>query len=415
MSVEEMDARPLPQRIKGAILRRVRMIAKDILLFQVLPRAYRRAAKAPVEPGKVIFLENKESELPESFEVLYRRLSRVPSLKLEFVSLGETRVRLRQYYKNCIDFVEDLATAQYLFLNDASNVVSCLPLRPETTAVQLWHGCGAFKKWGMSTADLIFGGSRDEILRHPFYENLSLVTVSSPEVVWAYEEAMVLQDRPGVVRPVGVSRTDVFFDDEYLAASRRKLLDLVPEAAGKRVIVYAPTFRGRVARAEGPAELDLAAMKEAFGADSVLLIKHHPFVRELPPIPEDCRDFAFDVTRDIAINELICSADAVVSDYSSLVFEYSLFSRPMVFFAYDRDEYADWRGFYYDYEALTPGPVCATTEEVVAALKQTEANFDPGEVDAFRERFMSACDGRATDRLIEEVFGEDVLRESTRG
>lgn len=70
------------------------------------------------------------------------------------------------------------------FLNDASNVVSCLPLREGTTVVQLWHGCGAFKKWGMSTADLIFGGSRDEILRHPFYKNLSLVTVSSPEVVW---------------------------------------------------------------------------------------------------------------------------------------------------------------------------------------------------------------------------------------
>lgn len=59
----------------------------------------------------------------------------------------------------------------------------------------------------------------------------------------------------------------------------------------------------------------------------VLLIKHHPFVRELPAIPESCHDFAFDVTHDIAINELICSADAVISDYSSLVFEYSLFGQ----------------------------------------------------------------------------------------
>ena len=92
------------------------------------------------------------------------------------------------------------------------------------------------------------------------------------------------------------------------------------------------------------------------GEDAVLLIKHHPFVRELPAIPESCHDFAFDVTHDIAINELICSADAVISDYSSLVFEYSLFGRPMVFFAFDQGEYADWRGFYYDYDALTPGP-----------------------------------------------------------
>lgn len=414
MSAEEKEAKSLPQRAKGALLHRVRMLAKDALLFHVLPRAYRRAARMPVEEGKVIFLENKEATLPESFEVLYERLSQVSSLKLEFVSLGETRVRLRQYYKNCIAFVKNLATAQFVFLNDASNVVSCLPLRPETKAVQLWHACGAFKKWGMSTADLIFGGSRDEILRHPFYENLSLVTVSSPEVVWAYEEAMVLQDRPGIVRPVGVSRTDVFFDDDYLAESRRKLLEAVPAAADKRVIVYAPTFRGRVAQAEGPAALDIAAMRDAFSADSVLVIKHHPFVRELPPIPADCRDFAFDVTRELPINELLCSADAVISDYSSLVFEYSLFGRPMVFFAYDQDEYADWRGFYYDYDALTPGPVCTTTEGVVSALKAAAEDFDSSEVDAFRERFMSACDGRATDRIIEEVFGDEVLREATR-
>ena len=117
MSAEEKEAKSLLQRAKGALLHRVRMLAKDALLFHVLPRAYRRAARMPVEEGKVIFLENKEATLSESFEVLYERLSRAPSLKLEFVSLGETRVRLRQYYKNCIAFVKNLATAQYVFLN----------------------------------------------------------------------------------------------------------------------------------------------------------------------------------------------------------------------------------------------------------------------------------------------------------
>ncbi|NCA32188.1 CDP-glycerol glycerophosphotransferase family protein [Adlercreutzia muris] len=412
---EVNEKRPLPARIKGAVLHQIRQRAKDILLFQVLPTEYRRAAKQPIEPGKVVFLENKEADIPESFEVLYERLGRVPELDLRFISLGETRVRLRQYYQNCIEAVRQLATAQCVFLNDASNVVSCLPLREGTTVVQLWHGCGAFKKWGMSTADLIFGGSRTEILRHPFYKNLSLVTVSSPEVVWAYEEAMVLQKEPGVVQPTGVSRTDVFFDGEYLQKSREKLLSLVPAAEGKRVIVYAPTFRGRVAQAEGPTALDIAAMKQAMGEDAVLLIKHHPFVRELPAIPDDCRDFAFDVTRDIAINELICSADAVISDYSSLVFEYSLFGRPMVFFAFDQEEYADWRGFYYDYDALTPGPVCTSTEEVIRAVLESADNFDSSEVDAFRERFMCACDGRATDRIIEFALGKEVLAKSLKG
>lgn len=403
---ESKEQKTLLQRMRGFALRQVRARAKDVLLWFVLPTVYRRTAKCPVAKGRVVFLENKESSLPESFTVMWAKLSERPNLNLEFISLGETRVRLRCYYRNCITAVKDIATAQYVFLNDASNVVSCLPLRPETKVVQLWHGCGAFKKWGMSTADLIFGGSRKEILRHPFYKNLSLVTVSSPEVAWAYEEAMVLQDEPGLVQPTGVSRTDVFFDDEYLAAGRSKIQQLVPTAAEKKIVVYAPTFRGRVAHAEGPNALDLAKMKASLGDSHLLLIKHHPFVKERPSIPADCADFAFDVSDQIGINELLCGADLVISDYSSLVFEYSLFERPMIFFAYDRDEYADWRGFYYDYETLAPGPICVTTEEVIEQICLAESEFDPVQIRDFRQKFMSACDGRATERIVQKVFGE---------
>lgn len=403
---ESKEQKTLLQRMRGFALRQVRARAKDVLLWFVLPTVYRRTAKCPVAKGKVVFLENKESSLPESFTVMWAKLSERPNLNLEFISLGETRVRLRCYYQNCIAAVKDIATAQYVFLNDASNVVSCLPLRPETKVVQLWHGCGAFKKWGMSTADLIFGGARKEILRHPFYKNLSLVTVSSPEVVWAYEEAMVLQDEPGLVQPIGVSRTDVFFDDEYLAASRSKIQQLVPMAAEKKIMVYAPTFRGRVAQAQGPAALDLARMRAALSDSHVLLIKHHPFVKERPPIPEECADFAFDVSDEVGINELLCCADLVISDYSSLVFEYSLFERPMIFFAFDRDEYADWRGFYYDYEEVAPGPVCETTDEVVEQIRLVDSDFDPSRIRAFRTKFMSSCDGCATERIVSYVFGD---------
>ena len=92
---EISEKKPLLARVKGAVLHRVRQWAKDLLLFRLLPGEYRRAAKRPVQPGKVVFLENKEPAVPESFEVLYERLSRVPELDVEFISLGETRVRLR--------------------------------------------------------------------------------------------------------------------------------------------------------------------------------------------------------------------------------------------------------------------------------------------------------------------------------
>lgn len=394
------------RKAKHVFYRLVKRLIKDVSLGLCYPIAYRKAAKHPVAPEKVIFLENKSSTLPDSYRVLHDCLTEGYSFEVRFVSLGQNRVRLRRYYLNCWNAVKDIATAKYVFLNDASDLVSCLPLRDETKVVQLWHACGAFKKWGMSTAELKFGGTRKDLLRHPFYKNLSLVTVSSPEVVWAYVEAMVLENQPEIVKPIGVSRTDLFFDAEHLAKARSHIEELVPLACNKRVILYAPTFRGRVASAEGPDRIDIPRFKEAFGDDSVLLIKHHPFVKKPHRIPEGCEGFAYDVSGDLDIDELLCVADVCISDYSSLVFEYSLFDRPMVFFAYDIDEYNDWRGFYYDYDELTPGPVFSDNESMVDYLQHLEERFDVGRVRAFREKFMGACDGHATERVCEEVFGE---------
>jgi CDP-glycerol glycerophosphotransferase (TagB/SpsB family) len=85
----------------------------------------------------------------------------------------------------------------------------------------------------------------------------------------------------------------------------------------------------------------------------------------------------------------------------------------MLFFAYDLEDYFDWRGFYYDYETLAPGPIVTTTEDLVAQLKQIDT-LDLTKVRAFRERFMSSCDGHATERILALAFG-DRLEQYRRG
>ena len=94
----------------------------------------------------------------------------------------------------------------------------------------------------------------------------------------------------------------------------------------------------------------------------------------------------------------MCAADILVSDYSSLVFEYSILHRPMIFFAYDLEEYDNSRSYYYDYKTFVPGPIAKTDDEVISyILKGT----DMSKVKAFREKFMSACDGNSTKRIAE--------------
>jgi CDP-ribitol ribitolphosphotransferase len=99
------------------------------------------------------------------------------------------------------------------------------------------------------------------------------------------------------------------------------------------------------------------------------------------------------------------AADVCVTDYSSLVFEWSLLARPIAFLSPDREEYDDWRGFYYDYDDMTPGPVFNTTAEVAEWTLSAIEGYDYQGLEDFRAKFMSSCDGRATKRIADAAFG----------
>lgn len=370
-----------------------------------LPGIYRKYARKPVDEKKVVFFEVRLAELTNSFQTLYKAVTAMNTFDVHTHFLRLTFVSRKQYDRNCVEFVKDIATAKYIFADEASNVLSCVPMRPETIVTQTWHGCGAFKKFGFSTADLIFGLNREQQLKYPFYKNYTYVTLSSPEVAWAYEEAMNLSDRPEILKATGISRTDVFFDEKFIANAFEKLHRQMPQSQGKKVILYAPTFRGRVAHGQAPDKLDIRMFKEALGEEYVLLIKQHPLVRVRPEVPEDCREFAMDVTDSMAIDDLLCVSDICISDYSSLVFEYSLFERPMIFFAYDKAEYDDWRGFYYDYDEMTPGPICTENEEMLDYIQHLDTRFDRQQVINFKYKFMRSCDGHATERILDLVMG----------
>jgi len=397
----------MKKRIRKTIIYRMYTKAYKYYLQRILfPSIYRRNAQKPIDENKVVFIEVREPELSNSLQVLYKDLQKKNTYKLCIHTLRSGFAKRKEYQNNCRAMLADIADAKYIFISDTSSVVSCVPMRKETIYTQLWHGCGAFKKFGMSTSDLLFGNGAKELMKYPNHKNYTYVTVSSDEVIWAYEEAMNLKSEEQVVRATGISRTDVFFDKEYIAAARDKLLQVMPEAKDKKVILYAPTFRGLVSMAKTPECFDYEMFAKKLSQDYVLLTKHHPFVKKLPEIPESCSLFAKDCTDAMTIEELICVSDICISDYSSLVFEYSLFEKPMLFYAYDLDEYFDWRGFYYDYHEFTPGPVCTTNEEMIDYILNIEERFDKDKVVEFRKKFMSACDGHATERIEKLVFGE---------
>lgn len=379
---------------------------KYIRLVIVYPFVYYRYSKADLNHNKVIFIEPKYEKLSDNFYILYDSLHNQYNFDIHIHYLREFFCSPKQLHQNCLELIKDIATAKYIFMDEASNVMGRIHFRKGTQIIQLWHACGAFKKFGFSTAELIWGSTRKEMERYPTYRYNTMVTVSSPEIIWAYAEAMGIDSSR--ILPIGVSRTDVFFKKDFLESAKKKLELYMPASKGRKVILFAPTFRGRVAKAATATEFSIPQFYEALSDEYVLIFKHHPLVKKIPVIPEKYRDFAVDFTQVMEIEELLCVADICISDYSSLIFEYSLFERPMLFFAYDIEEYFDWRGFYYNYDELTPGPVFKTNREMIDYIQHIDERFNKQKVIEFRKKFMSSCDGHSTERILKAVFGDQL-------
>ena len=386
------------KKFKKKFISKLRRIRKHYRYKVYFPKVYSSYCTEPVQENKVLFLEMRFTKLSNSFELIYKALEESGEYDLKCSYVQFNFIRGREFTQRVNEMLKELATAKYVFVDDASLILSSIPLRKETVAINLWHACGAFKKFGRSTAELKFGSSAATLDKYPNYGNLTHVTVSSPEVIWAYEEAMHLPK--GIVKATGVSRTDHFYDKEFVESRKQKLYEIMPEAKDKKVILYAPTFRGHVATASSPDRIDFERFCRELGNEYVIVCKHHPFVKNPPIIPEELQHFARDLTKYLSIEDLLCCADICISDYSSLVFEYSLFEKPMIFYAYDYDNYCDWRGFYYDYSEFTPGPVVQTEDELLNSIKNIDTQFDKQKVIDFKEKFMGSCDGHATERII---------------
>lgn len=370
------------------------IIFRIVFLKCLFPLYYQWQKRKEIQKGSVLFIEVRLPALSSNYILLEKKLKE-KGLETTCFLMEYGRVGQKQYIGNCFRVLKKLAVSQYAFLNEASNVISAVPLRKETKLVQVWHGCGAFKKFGYSIPGQ---------LKEAYYKNYTFVPVSSPQVVDAYGEAMRVEKEK--ILPLGVSRTDIFYHEGFKTAAWDKLKSVVPECEGKKIILYAPTFRGEHVKGQMPNQLDVRGLQEGLGDSWFLLIKNHPFVRERLHFNQDEKNFAADVTDSMTIEELLCVSHLCISDYSSLIFEYSLFERPMVFFAYDEEQYYDERGFYYPYREMVPGPVVRTNEEIIDYIKHIEEGFDRQRVVDFKEQFMSACDGYATDRIVKHLLEE---------
>ena len=224
----------------------------------------------------------------------------------------------------------ELATARLFIVDDFFFPLYVLPARHGTFAVQTWHASGPFKRIGYAVLDKGFGTNEWSVRYLPIHTNYAMALTGSRESARHYAAAFNMPVGH-FVSSIGIPRTDAMFGTDRIARIGAEIRSRYKIPSGKRVVLYAPTFRGATVRsATTPQDLDLSALGARLGEAAVLLVKEHPFVKDRLPIPDALRGFAIDVSDYPDINELMLVSDILVTDYSSAIFEYAQIGRAHV-------------------------------------------------------------------------------------
>lgn len=301
-----------------------------------------------------------------------------------------------QPVKSWIALVKMMAQSGIIFIDDHAPVLDWLPLTQDTKLIQLWHAGAGFKSSGYSRWGHLGCPSPQSCHRQYTYG-----IAGSKSIAPFFSEVWGINDE--CVLPTGMPRMDEFLDEDYRKEKTAELYKEYPMAQGKKVILFAPTYRGKnKAEAFYPYDLiDFEGLYEQCGDEYVVFFKMHPWVSAEVPIEDKYKDRFIDVGRYPNINDLFYVTELLITDYSSNIFEYSLMRKPMLFFAFDKIQYSFSRGFHRAYEESAPGKVVYTFDELLGAIAAKD--FEYQKVEEYVEHHFDYIDSNASDRVIDWI------------
>lgn len=382
----------------------------------------------PVNSGVIVFESNLGRNYTGNPRAIYEKM----------VELGLDK-KYRCYY--ILDCVEDYrgqipgrirlirnARLRFYFIMAIAGVwvmdtrlQNYMKKRKKCLYIQTWHGT-PLKKLGLDLEHLCMAG--EETLSE-YQEEFRINSATwdylvsqNPFSTGVFRRAF---DFHGFIIPCGYPRNDRLFEARGETAERsRKRLSATLEKLGlpqnKKILLYAPTWRDDAyydkASYRFETRMDFEKMKQALGGEYILLAKFHYMVREKEPF-DAAAGFLYPVDAKVDIADLYPLADVLITDYSSVMFDYCILKRPMIFYAYDKKHYKDEvRGFYFDFEETVPGPVAETTEEVIAAVRRADTMEERQKYEEKYQAFCAAYNAYETGsaslkilQLIEEKHG----------
>ncbi|MBO4432271.1 MAG: CDP-glycerol glycerophosphotransferase family protein [Clostridia bacterium] len=334
------------------------------------------------QPGVDFTLLGEELKRRSNVKVVYlcKTLEGKENAKI-FTAIGYGFHMFRQMFH--------LATSKVCVLNSYSIAVSLLHHKKSLTVIQMWHSNGTMKKFGYSALGTSEGSSPVIAKLLNMHRNYDVVLCSG--AAYADHLCAGFDVKPNCIKIYTLPRFDLLCDNQYEKETREKIYEKYPSLKGKKVVLYAPTFRGKE-QLQNFFE-HLKTLIDSFDYNyAQLVIKLHPLTGDFVSDGKAIVDNAFTTF------DMLFVADGVISDYSCMIYEAGTRDIPLYFYAYDLDLYRHARGLALDYSTL-PGYTESDAKALVSDLKKP---YDMEELKRFIGLYVENKSG-CTERLVDLI------------
>lgn len=308
------------------------------------------------------------------------------------------------------EYKKKIASAKYWFFN--YKIPDYIYPNKKQVFVQCWHGT-PLKRLGcdlthfdnaLNTVKGMKKRYRIEAKKFDYF--ISPSKFASEKFISAWDLKSI--GKEDIILEEGYPRNDFLYN--YNEQDVKKIKEqLGIEDEGKKIVLYAPTYRGNQHQSGVgyvyKEEVDFERMQKELGQDYIILFRPHYFVANQFDF-EKYKGFVYDVSKVDDVNHLYVIADILITDYSSVFFDYANLKRPMIFHMYDLEHYRDEsNGFYFDVNEILPGKITRTDDELIDEIKRISKEFAYDEkYKKFNEQFNYLDDGMASKRVVEKVI-----------
>lgn len=394
-----------PGRLAKAGYRKAKALRKRATSGETKLRVYHDVyLRMPVQKRLVVFESHLGRQYSDSPRAIYEEMRRQG---LDFEAVWSYTGRPQGFPADAklvrrwsLPYLKALARAEFWIDNQSYPLK--LTKRPGTTYIQTWHG-SALKRMGFDEAGWKLKSRPEQAEQQRTLDRFDHFLIRSEHDVHTLAKAFRLREK--TLLRVGYPRNDELVAARE-AAERPPLATELGIPADKKVLLYAPTFRQQGGR-RFALPFDVDRFAEEFGDEYVLLVRAHYLNHVV--LPPSVRGRVIDVSDHHDVTPLLALADALVTDYSSVMFDYALLDRPMLFFPYDYEEYVhEGRGTYFDLLERAPGPVVRTEDELHSVLREQSLEEQTVKYASARERFVADFgeydEGTAAQRIVDEFF-----------